>query len=216
MANEYITLTEIKNWLGIGNTDQDTILDVIREAASRAVDDWCGRRFYLDATTSVRYYTATEPDLIFVEDIDSAAPTITLETDANSDGTFEQSWTRDDLDNYGFRLEPLNADEDARPFTTIRVLASSFPTTNRAVKVTAKHGYSATPPAPVKLATFLTAEAAWESTGRLHHTKGAPDVQSVSIEGSDSVTFETGEGAGQKVAVTEAAQGWLHPYVRYV
>ncbi|MCI0544211.1 MAG: phage head-tail connector protein [Actinobacteria bacterium] len=216
MANEYVTLTEAKEWLGIGNTDQDTILDIVREAASRQIDEWCGRRFYLDATTSVRYYTTDDPTLIFVEDVDSAAPTITVETDDNDDGTFEQAWIRDNVTSFGYRLEPLNADEDGRPHTSIRALAGVFPRSNRGIKVTAKHGFSAILPPAVKQAALLTVEANWRSSGLLHATAGSPGVSSIALEGSDTVSFDEDVLTSDRASlgIPPSAQLWLTPFVR--
>lgn len=214
MANEYVSLTEIKDWLGIGNTDQDTILDIVREAASRAVDNHTDRRFYLDGTATKRYYTARS-SLVYIEDIGDDTG-ITVKTDDDDDGTFENSWTQDDpTTERGFRLEPLNAELRGEPFWKLRAISGRFPTTNRGIEVTAKHGYGSTVPPAVKQATLLTAEAIWRSSGLLHQTAGSPGVQSVSLEGSDSITFATGSHVTEvRAAVPPAAQNLLAEYQR--
>lgn len=215
MANEYASLAEVKDWLGISDTDQDAVLEIIREGVSRKIDDYCGRRFWIDADTSVRYYTTDDPTHIFIEDVDSVAPSITLETDDNDDGVFERSWSRDNVNNYGFRLEPLNADVHGRPYTAIRALANVFPRTNRGVKVTAKHGYSADPPPQVKTAMLLQVQSIWTPSGILEDTEGSPTIDSLQMEGSDAVSFSKADAAAAAAReLTNDAEDLLDPLRR--
>lgn len=219
MPNEYASLAEVKDWLGIpdADNDQDDILEILLEGVSRKVDDYCGRRFYLDDTTSIRFYTTDDPGHIFIEDVDSAAPTISVETDDNNDGVFERSWTRDNVHNYGFRLEPLNAAVHGRPYTAIRTLANVFPRTNRAVRITAKHGYATDPPPQVKTAMLLQVQAVWTPSGVLEETEGLPGVDSLQLEGSDSVSFSKAEAvAAAARELSTDAKDLLDPLVRLV
>lgn len=217
MANEYADLDEVKDWLGITSTDHDTVLDILREGISRKVDDYCGRRFWIDDTTSVRYYTAEDSTHIWVEDIDSSDPTITVESDDDNDGSFERSWTRDELNNYGYRLEPLNADVHGRPYTALQALANVFPRGNRGVKVTAKHGYASTVPPQVKTAMFLQVQSIWTPSGTLHVAGGKPNVEAVNLEGSDSIEFSAATAAQLAAKeLVDAAKEELDPLRRFV
>ncbi len=54
MANDYATVAELKSFIGIRDTERDSLLTIALGAGSRAIDQACGRRFYLDATTSTR------------------------------------------------------------------------------------------------------------------------------------------------------------------
>jgi hypothetical protein len=76
--------------LGITDTSEDTILEGLVEAVSRAIDDFCGRRFY--AATQTRYYTANRSDRLLVDDLLSIT---TLKTDEDGDGTFETTLVAD-------------------------------------------------------------------------------------------------------------------------
>ena len=60
ISNGYATLTEIKLFLGITDSVDDTLLEGMVEAASRSIDRMANRRFYLDATATARLYRAND------------------------------------------------------------------------------------------------------------------------------------------------------------
>lgn len=157
MANEYATRAELKSWLTITDTVDDTLLDIALEAASRAIDRQTRRRFFLDGSATARTYFATDNYVCFVDDFDPAtAPTV--KTDDNDDGTFETSWTV----TTDYWLEPANqnAPEASQPQHTIRSTGERlFPIRGRRrqVQVTAKWGFPAVPPA-IKEACLVLAE----------------------------------------------------------
>lgn len=144
MSNEYVQLDDIKATLEL-STETFADPDITRAiaAASRAIDDICARRFWLDTDdTSVRYYTARSRKLLEIDDI---VVLTSLETDNDGDGTFEETWTL----NSDYVLEPLNAEADGEPYTAIRRHPNGsfrFPgSLPRAVKVTGQFGWPAVP-----------------------------------------------------------------------
>lgn len=165
IVNGYVSLAELKSALGITHANDDTEAELAAEAASRAVDDFCGRRFYADADANqVRYYSPSTSYHLFVDDL---ATFTSLKTDEDGNGSFEQTWTRDsETAARGFRLEPLNAAADGRPYTRVVVLAGGLTRGNRRVELTGRFGWPAVPTA-IKQATLLQAE-------RLFKRKEAP------------------------------------------
>ena len=156
MSNEYATLTDIKATLTLtGETFADADLRLGLTAASRAIDNICERRFWLDTdATTVRYYTPTRRDARRILEIDDLVTFAALDTDNDGDGVFENSWTL----YTDFVLEPLNGAEDGLPYTLIRALPQGthmFPggprgimpggVIPRSVRVTGQFGWSSVP-----------------------------------------------------------------------
>lgn len=153
LTNGYCTLAEIKaiDVLNISNTDHDTILESVIEGVSRAIDNYCARRFYNAVET--RYYGAEFGRTIYVDDIASASG-LTIYTDDGHDGTYEYTWASTD-----FELLPYNAAFNGLPFTQIETTANGsyrFPRGRKGVKITASFGFPAVPK-PVNRACVLQA-----------------------------------------------------------
>lgn len=151
----YTTAAEVKASSTLtGTTYVDADIDLAIEAASRAVDLVCRRRFWVDDDVNqVRYYDPTGPDLVRIDDLVTLTA---LAVDIDADGTYTQTWTV----GTDFVLSPANAVADARPYELIerRTFGRySFPTEwERPVKVTGKFGWAAVP-APVEQATKILA-----------------------------------------------------------
>lgn len=145
ITNGYTTLSDLKARMGITDTTEDALLEAAITAASRAIDDWTGRRFY--AATETRYYSADNVYLLSVDDLLSVD---TLKIDDGS-RTYATTWAATD-----FELEPANTD----PKTRIAVTPQgryTFPWHKRSVEVTGSFGYSATAPAPIQEACLMLA-----------------------------------------------------------
>lgn len=155
MANEYITKEELKATLELsGQSFADEDIDSARLAASRGIDEACGRWFYAHTgAASIRYFTPRAYGLIAINDLYDLT---TLKTDQDGDGVFEEVWTL----NTGFVVEPLNAAADGWPWTRVCVhpLASKgFPYYYpRSVELTGKWGWVAVP-GEIKQATSILA-----------------------------------------------------------
>ena len=119
--NAYVSLDVFKSSsvLNITGTGDDTRLLALLESASRVVDRFCNRHFYVLSATR-RFDgdggpTMLLPDLISVD-------TNGLKTDDNKDRAFETTWASTD-----YLLRPPNADPtsagnaQSRPFTSVEV-----------------------------------------------------------------------------------------------
>lgn len=155
IVNGYGTLVELKARLGISDTTDDTVLEAVIEAASRAIDGETGRVFY--ATTATRYFTAEE-EIIFIDDLLSVT---SIKLDLNSDRVYETTLAATDYD-----LEPYNV----TPYTRIQRAPMGvyyFPSQRKGVEIVGSWGYSATAPDAINEACLLMA-------ARLFKRKGAP------------------------------------------
>lgn len=139
ITNGYLTLPEIKSYLNIGDTADDTELEIAVEAASRAIDRYCNRHFY--SAVETRYYTPDRPARLRVDDLVSVT---TLKTDPDGDGTYQTTWTAAD-----YVFEPYNAGTDGRPYTVLRAAtggAYSFPAgVPKSVEIDGTFGWPAVP-----------------------------------------------------------------------
>jgi hypothetical protein len=121
ISNGYITLTDLKAWLKVDPSDtaDDAIYERAVEAASRSIDRFCGRRFYLDSNASQRAYRAEDFQTVWTHDIGSLTGLI-VAVDLNDDGVFETTWTRGP----DYQVEPAYVAE--RPVVLIRALNRCF------------------------------------------------------------------------------------------
>lgn len=162
MANEYTTLPLLKQQLGnITDADRDAPLNAAIEAASRSVDDYCGRRFYLDATATPRVYNPSGRlyyDELLVDDIGDTTGLV-VETGNDTDG-----WTAVTT---SIETSPDNAIVQGDSITGLVNLDGwSLGRLDR-VRVTAKWGFPAVP-AQVGQATLIQA-------ARLYKRKESPE-----------------------------------------
>lgn len=151
IVNGYLTLDEYKQTLDANTSVHDQRLEEAIEAASRQIDGWCRRRFFLDALATARTYRPRDVTCLSVHDIGDDA-SVVLKVDYGDDGTFEQTVT-------AYELTPADGILDGLDwaFTGIELVDGwSFPLggTRRAVQVTAKWGWPAVPLA-VKMACRL-------------------------------------------------------------
>lgn len=182
----YIELEQLKATAELtGHTFADADLRAAINAACRAIDNICGRRFYPDSDAlQVRYYTPLGRNGSLP--IDDLVTVTSVEADTDGDGVFEQTWTN----NTDYVLEPLNAAADGRPWDTIRLHPSSavyLPAYPRSVKVTAKFGWLTTPAAVVEAATLVASRLAKRAREAPFGVAGVGiDGEAIRIAGSDS------------------------------
>ncbi|MFF7521245.1 head-tail connector protein [Streptomyces pseudovenezuelae] len=165
MANEYVTLEELKGQLGIeaDDTSRDALLNRARGSASRSIDKTCGRRFWLDETAVQRVFNPRgrivredDGDLFLVDDIGNATGLV-VETGSGA------SWSAVT----GYETSPDNALADGKPITgLLRPLATWGIATTR-LRVTAQFGWPAVPDDIV--------EAAMIQASRLYKRKDSPE-----------------------------------------
>lgn len=116
IVNGYATLSDVKAALRIptADTQDDSLLELSIEAASREIDGYCERVF--TASTATRIYRPTD---VFTVDVDDLQSITTLKTDSDGDGTFETTWAVTD-----YQLNPLNglAGGITTPYTQIKAV----------------------------------------------------------------------------------------------
>jgi hypothetical protein len=176
-APAYASTAELKSFVSIGDTADDTQLALAAEAASRAVDLYTNRQFGAITGTEEWSYTA-EWDrrrgrwLIDIDDLMTTDDLTVTVVNAEGDDV-------GDIDLY--ELEPVNAvSRDSKPWTRIVVRpdAAYKPTSLRnGVQVTATWGWSAVPDA-VKQATLLQASRIFARRTSPYGVAGSPELGS--------------------------------------
>lgn len=156
LGDPYVTTAQLKTYLGISDTVDDTSIDDAVAAASRAIEKYCGRQFNKTTTASARVFYPRSCGVVTVDDFHTTTELV-IKTDEGDDGTYEMTWDAAD-----YQLEPLNGMVDGEsgwPYWKVRAVEGrSFPLTGlRApVQVTAQWGWNAVP-APVKQAAKVLA-----------------------------------------------------------
>jgi hypothetical protein len=163
ITNGYATLTEIKAYMSISDSTDDTLLENLVESASRSIDRIANRRFYLDATASARLYRAYSNIFVFVDDIGTTS-SLVVKTDEDGNGTYSKTLTL----NTDYILDPLTSQSLNRPFTQLTMVSNTeswpiFPglTSNGlrpGVQVTARWGWPSVPDDLNMACLILTAD----------------------------------------------------------
>ena len=150
VVNGYATIAEVRDQLADASAQLDLeLLEKAVNASSRAIDRYCGRRFWLDASVTTRTYLVCDPCTVFVDDIGTRTGVIVK---TGTDGvTFPTTLASTD-----FILEPRNADvvaggdtADAFAFWQVSSLVGApwYVHPHRpTLSVTARFGWSAVPP----------------------------------------------------------------------
>jgi hypothetical protein len=160
-AQNYITLAEFRAYIHDGSTLDTGPANNAILAASREVDAICGRYFYQDAGTSIRYFWPDNQGQVCIDDL-STATGLAVAVDSAGDGTWGETWTI----TTDFFLEPINQTQDGISGWPYTALAATFvnyyfPLHSRSylrpsVRVTGRWGWAQVPD-PVKQATFIIA-----------------------------------------------------------
>ena len=150
--SSYCTVAELKEWLQIVDSLDDTLLDRIVSSVSRWIDGYCQRQFWLDTAAPARTYVPDDWYCLPIDDVGDQTG-FQVSTDASGDGIFETTWAASD-----YQLLPVNAPwegPEPRPWNEVRAVgAHLFPLVygsallrrNR-VEVTARWGWPAVPDA---------------------------------------------------------------------
>ena len=179
--NGYCTLADLKSVMRIVDNVDDAMLESRIEEASRVIDDYCDRRFFMDATASDRIFVAPSSDYVLTDDIASTTGLV-IKIDSSRDGTYSTTLTAAD-----YQLEPLNAVSKGMSIT--RIVATSpgkFPTTKAPapVKITAIWGWPAIP-YPVRSACVLQAGRLTKRGDSLLGVAGFGDLGAISVRNID-------------------------------
>lgn len=168
VSNGYCTKDELKSYLSVTHPDADESLTVAINAASRAIDAHCQRRFYSDTAVSARTFPVRDPYCVKVHDFSTTTGLI-VATDYGDDGTYETTWTI----TTDFDCRPVNGIRgglEGWPFFELHAVGGKlFPLSYKrySLQVTAMWGWSAVPPM-VKDACLI-----WAS--RLYKRSASPE-----------------------------------------
>jgi hypothetical protein len=160
MANEYAALSDLTTYMGIGDLDDNASLADVVEDAARAIDAYCGRRFYLDGTASARVYEPKGGYTLRVDDIGDITGLL-VKADYDGDGTFETTFSAAQ-----YELGPLSGGTDGiegYPYTEVRLISTSWPWPAAPLRrgraqITARWGWAAVPRPVYRAALIVGAE----------------------------------------------------------
>lgn len=145
----YATLESVKETLELaGESFADPDLELAIDAASRQIEYETGRRFWVDETPTIQYFTALYPGSVSVGDLIQLDE---LATDSSGDGTYDRLWGASE-----YLLTPANAAGAMQPWTRLKARGMDFPTTLQAIRVTGLFGWSEVP-AQIKQACVILA-----------------------------------------------------------
>lgn len=169
-APDYVTSTELKDELRIGDVDDDAQIGRAVTAASRAVDRATGRQFGQVAELEDRIYTA-EWDRrrrrwrIAVDDLQDVTGLVVQAAAGAIDA---------------YRLEPVNAAQKGRPYEVLVVDQAAAVTPaggDHEVTLTARWGWTVVP-VTIKEATLLQATRFFKRRDAPFGVAGSPEVGS--------------------------------------
>lgn len=154
-ATAYITRDQLKSQMGISDAQDDALLDMAIESASRSIDTYCSQRFYADSAATARTYRSGSAYRLQVDAI-STLTGLVVKTDTGDTGTFDTTLalTTD------YILEPANNLALGQPVTLLNALTGLLPVGGYRprVEVTAKWGWPAVP-VEVRQACLIKAAA---------------------------------------------------------
>lgn len=150
ITNGYATLVQIKDVsrLNIPDTTDDTALEGVITAISRAIDNECGRYFYKSSTgsTDTRYFTPQEATRVFVGDFVSVTALYT--DNLSGDRTYPFTWSSTDYDLWPYDAASMSEQEPYRFIETTPQGVYKFPAgLAKGLKLTAVYGWPAVPSA---------------------------------------------------------------------
>lgn len=184
---DYCTVAELKAYLRIGDTADDTQLGYAITAASRAIDQYCNRQFGVESTGVARIYTAEwiRDEYLYAIPVDDIMNLtgLTIKVDTVIPLTFDQTITT-------YRMFPFNAAADQKPYTKILVTWDStifpiYPIMRSGlrlghVQVTGLWGWTAVPTA-VKQATLLQASRIFSRRESVMGVQGSSEFGSAEM-----------------------------------
>ena len=158
----YISAADLKSYIGLTGSGQDTNISNAITAASRQIDRICNRRFWQDSSVQVKTFTPISNIFLEVPDISTTTGLI-VKLDTTDDGSYDKTLTI----NTDFIVMPTNpillgtGSGEHKPYTEIRILNTRSserfdPSIINNVQITAKYGFAIVPEA-VEQATRIQA-----------------------------------------------------------
>lgn len=121
VTNGYCTVPEAKQWVGLTDSLDDSLLEDIITAASRWIDEYCGRQFWSSTAGTARVFDSYDR---YSVEIGAYSAVTLVKTDDNQDGVFETTWSASD-----YQLLPLDVSSpEPQAYTEIRAISTrTFP-----------------------------------------------------------------------------------------
>lgn len=148
LINAYCTVQQLRDQFDDGGSTLSlSLLERAINATSRGIEDFCGRRFWIDTNVQVLTFAPEDTDFLKLGFEDIATTTgLIVKTDTNGDGTYATTWTL----GTDFKLGPPNADKHGPAYcwTELEAIGTkAFPVGGHidSVQITAKYGWSAIP-----------------------------------------------------------------------
>lgn len=154
LGDDYITLSELKSYMGLEVSDDAELSDAI-DWACRSINAHCHRQFNSAGAASARVFRPLNPRTCFVDDFHTTSGLV-VESASGTDGVYDVTWASID-----YELLPLNGvrhGEPGWPFWTIAAVGGELfvPDARATVRVTANWGWAEVP-RPVRQACFILA-----------------------------------------------------------
>ena len=177
ITNGYCTLAELKASLNITDSIDDTALESAITAASRMIDDYTERFFYVNGSVGspvTRYYTPVDPYTINIDDITTVSE---IASDDNFDRTFGTVWSTTD-----YMVEPINNPVKSWPYNRVLAIgAYIFPyQLPQSVRVKGVWGWSAVP-AEVNMAALIQSSRLFGRRQSPFGIAGSPEMGTVRL-----------------------------------
>lgn len=154
LGDDYATLTQLADRMGLNDSTDDARLVGALATVSRGIETVCGRQFNDAGEVSARRFYPGTSDVANIHDF-STDQGLLVATDTADNGTYATTWDAAD-----YQLEPLDGIVSQVPgwaYWTIRAVGSRcFPCRARRapLQVTARWGWAAVP-APVEEACLI-------------------------------------------------------------
>jgi hypothetical protein len=160
-VNAYVTDAELRRWLSISDQQDTDIIEVVAEAASRSVDFYTGRFFYLTSLETRTYYPVATTRTI-TDDIATTSGLV-VAVDTVNDGAADETWDAAD-----YLLEPVNSDGPYTEIVAVGTKRFSGVTRRRpSVHVTAQFGWAEVP--------HMVSQATLMLAARIYRRRNTPE-----------------------------------------
>lgn len=191
LVHAYCTVEDVRGQLKDSTSKLNTqLIERAVAATSRAIDKYCGRRFWQDPAPVAREYEVWDScGPAYVDDISTTAGLI-VKVDGSGSGLFSTTWASTD-----YQLRPLNADADGGAYSwrQIAPLGGRYfppPISGRTnLQVTARWGWSAIPDGVIE-AAILKATALFERRNAPFGVAGFAEFGAVRITRKDPDVIE--------------------------
>jgi hypothetical protein len=187
----YATVEELKSRLNIPDTTDDFEITLAVQAASRSIDEICGRYFWRG--TDTRTYV---PESLWRQSVDDLVSVTTLKVDQDGDGVYEQTWTSGT--DYALEVAPgrynVSSKGEAWPYTGFiavnsgKLLPFIYPWRHLdAIQITGVFGWPAVPLA-VKQAALIAAADLFKLKDAPFGVAGISDLGALRVKDNPMIT----------------------------